>query len=160
MLGVGSVVDRLVGDFWLIIDLLRMLSTVRDYVHDELVRCDDVGCVAGVLYRVGRRYLSDNGFKSIYRKVAQVYGEDVVRAVFGKVVGADEAESIGAEVWRDTYCRYSNEYFKQVRELIRWLEGLGSKEFRDVLTMLALLSFTPGYLRLPKKEREGEGSSS
>ncbi len=153
---VGLVVDRLVGDFWLVIDLLRMLSTVRDYVHDELVRCDDVGCVAGVLYRVGRRYLSDNGFKSIYRRVAQLYDGDTVKVIFGRVVSPEEAEGIGAEVWRSTYCRFVNEYFREVKELIKWLEGLGSKEFRDVVTMLALLSFTPGYLRPPKEEGRGK----
>ena len=146
----GSVVDRLVGEFWLIVDLLRMLSTVRDYVHDELVRCGDVLCVSEVLYRVGRRYLSENGFRALYRRVALVYSGDVVKVVLGGVSDPEGAEELGSVVWRDTYCRYVNEYFRQVREFIKWLEGLKGREFRRVLTTLALISFTPGYMRLPR----------
>ena len=148
-----SVAERLVNDFSLVVDVLRMVSTGKDYVHDELLRCDDVECVADILYRVGRKYLTDTGLKTLYRRVKGLYLGSLSNAVFRRCADR-EPESIAEEVWSNYFGKSARNYGNQVLKLIKWLEELladgRDEEFKKVLTVLVALSFTPGYLRLPK----------
>lgn len=153
-MGLGGLVsERLVRDFGFVVELLRLASTVKDYVHDELLRCDDVGCVAEVLYRVGRRYLSDTGLKSLYRRVAGLY-EGGLSAVFRGCAGRDP-EELGGEAWFLRFGRFAKAYADQVASLLKWLEGLvregRGEEFKRVLTILATIGFAPGYVWLPQE---------
>ncbi len=154
--------ERLVREFGLIVELLRMASTAKDYVHDELLRCDDVDCVAEVLYRVGRRYFSDTGLRALYRRVAGLY-EGSLSAVFRGCVNEDP-EALAMEVWTRYFCRLARSYADEVADLIKWLESIveegKGEEFKKVLTVLAAVSFAPGYLRLPGKCFESKSSPS
>jgi len=147
------ITERLVDEFNLVVELLRMASTAKDYVHDELLRCDDVDCVSEVLYRVGRRYFSDTGLKALYRRVAGLYG-DHLGAIFRNCEG-DDPEGLAAEVWFRHLGRLARTYADEVAGLIKWLEEIieegKGEEFKKVLTILATISFAPGYVKLPPK---------
>ncbi len=165
MVGGELISERLVRDFGLVVEFLRMASTVKDYVHDELLRCDDVDCVAEALYRVGRRYFSDSGLKALYRRVAGLY-EGSLGAVFHGCAGEAERdpEALAEEVWAQHYGRLAKSYADRVADLIKWLESIvregKGEEFKKVLTILATISFAPGYVRLPARCFEGKSSPS
>jgi len=140
----------------LVVELLRMASTGKDYVHDELLRCDNVECVSEVLYRVGRRYYSDTGLRALYRRVAGLYEGSLGTVFLGCAADAGrDPEALASEVWALHYGKLAKTYGDEVAEFLKWLETLlaegKDEEFKKVLTILATISFTPGYLRLPPR---------
>jgi len=159
------ITERLRRDFNLIVEMLRMASTAKDYVHDELLRCDDVGCVAEALYRVGRRYYSDTGLKALFRRVAGLYkgGSATIFQNCAEEAKSD-VEKLADEVWRTRYAPAAGLWGKQVSDLLKWLEEILSsndgEKFKKVLTILATISLTPGYLYLPRRCLGGKGGES
>ncbi len=148
-----------------IIYLLRIAAANKDYVHDEIARCGDTGCLKQALYKLVRRYGTPDGLKTALRSISssgiakippEGSGcgdiEEYAKALHQRIVH----ELANPTLRRDRGERAQPSPEKGIEAFLVEVEGAlatdagrGGKDtkfFKDIVTTLALLGLAPGLL--------------